>query len=82
VAALVDAPGYIGLMLAVRFFSDHLAGNQYFKVDAPGDNLQRAREQIALVESFEQHRHSLFEMLSADPLFDPGLSSELISDNH
>lgn len=82
VAALVDAPGYIGLMLAVRFFSDHLAGNQYFKVDAPGDNLQRAREQIALVESFEQHRHSLFEMLSADPLFDPGLNPELNSGNH
>lgn len=76
VAALVDAPGYIALMLAVRFYNDHLAGNQYFKVDAPGDNLERARGQIALVESFEQHRQRLFELLSADPI----VNSELVRD--
>lgn len=72
VGDLVDAPGYIALMLAVRFFSDHLAGDRYFKVTVPGDNLQRARAQIALVERFEQHRRSLFDLLSADPIAGSG----------
>jgi hypothetical protein len=36
--------------LAVRFFSDHLRGDRYFRVGRHGDNLRRALSQFALVE--------------------------------
>lgn len=40
----------IAFELAVRFFSDHLRGDHYFRVTRHGDNLQRALGQFALVE--------------------------------
>jgi hypothetical protein len=40
----------IAFELAVRFFSDHLRGDRYFRVARHGDNLQRALSQFALVE--------------------------------
>jgi hypothetical protein len=40
----------IAFELAVRFFSDHLRGDSYFRVVRHGDNLQRALNQFALVE--------------------------------
>lgn len=52
--AAVLAPRYVALMLAVRFLADHLRGDRYFKVDAPGDNLRRARQQLALLEAMER----------------------------
>ena len=36
--------------LGVRFFTDHLRGNTYFKVGREGDNLVRAVRQFRLVE--------------------------------
>jgi Ser/Thr protein kinase RdoA (MazF antagonist) len=51
--ALVLAPRYVTLMLAVRFLTDHLAGDRYFKVAARGDNLRRAEEQLALLADME-----------------------------
>ena len=44
----VLAPRYVAGMLAVRFLTDHLSGDVYFRVKARGDNLARAREQFAL----------------------------------
>lgn len=35
-------------MQAVRFLTDHLLGNQYYHVQAPGQNFSRARNQLAL----------------------------------
>jgi hypothetical protein len=40
-------------MLGVRFLTDHLAGDTYFKVEHRGANLDRAQEQFDLVERFE-----------------------------
>jgi hypothetical protein len=40
----------IAFELAVRFFTDHLRGDRYFRVGRHGDNLQRALTQFALVE--------------------------------
>jgi len=48
--ALSIAPGYVAFMLGVRFLTDHLEGDRYFKVSAPGENLDRARRQFALLE--------------------------------
>ena len=36
--------------LAVRFLTDYILGDVYFKTKYPGHNLDRARNQIALAE--------------------------------
>ena len=38
------------LEAAARFLTDHLQGDVYFRVDGPGHNLRRARNQIRLLE--------------------------------
>jgi hypothetical protein len=43
----------ISFELGLRFFSDHLAGNRYFKCRHPRHNLERALVQFRLVESIE-----------------------------
>jgi len=53
VADSVAAPGYVALMLGVRFLTDHLNNDQYFRVARHGENLVRAEEQFALFEAFE-----------------------------
>ena len=44
----------ITLELAVRFLTDYLDGDRYFKIDYPEHNLVRARAQIKLVADMEQ----------------------------
>ena len=54
----------------MRFFSDHLAGNLYFKVNRPGHNLQRALVQFRLTESIETQEgaiRALIERLRSAP---------------
>ncbi|MYJ76101.1 MAG: phosphotransferase, partial [Gammaproteobacteria bacterium] len=46
------APAYMSFMLSVRFLTDHLEGDVYFKVDRRGDNLARARSQLDLAKRF------------------------------
>jgi hypothetical protein len=36
---------------AARFLTDHLQGDVYFKIEAPGHNLRRARNQLALFDA-------------------------------
>ncbi len=50
-AYIYDAVLGISFELALRFFSDHLRGNVYFKVCQDGDNLLRAVRQFQLVEA-------------------------------
>ena len=49
---MVLAPMYLSLMLGIRFLTDHLSGDVYFKVNARGENLTRAERQFALFNSF------------------------------
>lgn len=58
-AALADAPAYLAMMLGLRFLTDHLSGDQYFKVNSPGQNLQRAQQQFALYRQFVERRGRL-----------------------
>ena len=53
--AMVRAPRVMALMLGVRFLTDYLVGNQYFKVDDPEHNLRRARGQFRLVSALERN---------------------------
>ena len=48
------AGAVITFELAVRFLSDYLDGDRYFKTSRPGHNLDRARTQIALARSLEK----------------------------
>jgi Ser/Thr protein kinase RdoA (MazF antagonist) len=44
---------------AVRFLTDHLDGDTYYRISRPGQNLDRARSQLALLRSLEEHSRTL-----------------------
>lgn len=50
---LFDAVRLIAFELGLRFFTDYLEGNTYFKVAHPDHNLERALVQFRLTESIE-----------------------------
>ena len=52
-AYLYDSIRLIAFELGLRFFTDHLEGNVYFKARRPGHNLARALVQFKLTESIE-----------------------------
>ena len=58
----VEAPLYVSFMLGVRFLTDHLQGDLYFKVSLHGDNLVRAYEQFVLFENCLSVRESLLAL--------------------
>ncbi|MCY3927938.1 MAG: phosphotransferase [Acidobacteria bacterium] len=49
--SLVDGALVLTLEQAVRFLTDHLQDDIYFRVERPGQNLDRCRVQFALLES-------------------------------
>ena len=51
--ALAAAPGHMSFMLGVRFLTDHYAGDRYFRVAWRGQNLARARSQLAAARRFD-----------------------------
>jgi len=59
----------ISFELGLRFFTDHLNGNVYFKANHPTHNLERALVQFRLTESiegqFQQLEHLVNELASA-----------------
>ena len=77
---LVLAPRYAAFMLGVRFLTDHLAGDRYFKVAAPGENHQRALEQFSLLEALEARQAELTDCAAA-ALQGMGLG-EALSEQH
>ena len=50
VAELPMAGPLMALESAARFLTDHLQGGVYFRVEGPGHNLRRARNQIRILE--------------------------------
>lgn len=46
---------FMTLIVGVRFLTDHLEGDPYFGVHRPGQNLDRARTQLALLESYAEN---------------------------
>jgi hypothetical protein len=49
--AIAKAGPVVTFEQAVRFLTDHLQGDVYFRVTRPGENLDRARNQMELVGS-------------------------------
>jgi Ser/Thr protein kinase RdoA (MazF antagonist) len=62
---LVEAGRVITLEQGIRFLTDYLDGDRYFKVHRPGQNLDRARAQFRLVESLEEHRAAMEQVVAA-----------------
>ena len=58
-AWLYDAVRLLPFELGLRFFQDYLAGDKYFKVRQPGQNLNRARVQFRLCEAIEARERSI-----------------------
>lgn len=54
------APAYIALTLGVRFLTDHLQGDRYFRVAERGENIHRAEQQLRLLERFSALRQELY----------------------
>lgn len=57
--ALAKGAPLICLELAMRFLTDHLQGDTYFAIARPGQNLDRARAQLALVGELERRADEL-----------------------
>jgi hypothetical protein len=45
--------------IGLRFLTDHLAGDTYFRIHRPGHNLDRCRTQFKLVESIEKQEAAM-----------------------
>ena len=49
--------------IGIRFLTDYLAGDTYFKVHRDGHNLDRCRTQFKLVESIEQQEEKMNQLV-------------------
>lgn len=67
IRALALAGPLMALENGVRFLTDHLAGDRYFRIARPGHNLDRARTQIRLAERMlaaESEMRAVFDALA------------------
>lgn len=62
---LPTAARVITLEQAVRFLTDHLEGDPYYRIARPEHNLDRTRSQLRLVESLEDSDGELQRIVSA-----------------
>jgi Ser/Thr protein kinase RdoA (MazF antagonist) len=51
---LALAPRNLALVLGVRFLTDHLQGDTYFRIHRPNQNLERAKTQFQIVRMMER----------------------------
>jgi hypothetical protein len=60
--------------IGIRFLTDFLAGDTYFKVHRPNHNLDRCRTQFKLVESIEQQEEQMNALVEAIGREEAGVS--------
>jgi hypothetical protein len=60
---LVFSSKLITFEQGIRFLTDHLAGDPYYKVHRDGHNLDRCRTQFKLIESIEQQERRMHELV-------------------
>ena len=51
--------------IGLRFLTDYLEGDTYFKVHRDGHNLDRCRTQFKLVESIEQQEKAMNKLVGS-----------------
>ncbi len=54
----------VTLVIGIRFLTDHLRGDGYFRIHREGHNLDRCRAQLRLVESMERQRETMEEIVA------------------
>ncbi len=62
---LVFSAKFMTYIIGLRFLTDHLNGDHYFKTYFPGHNLQRARAQFRLLQCMEHHYAEMQEIIHA-----------------
>ncbi len=62
---IYDSARLIAFELGIRFFTDYLAGNKYFKVIKEEDNLMRALVQFRLTESIESQEQDIRSIINS-----------------
>lgn len=60
---LPDAGWVLTLEVAIRFMTDHLEGDRYFRIHHPGQNRVRAVSQFTLVERLEEAMPAMREIV-------------------
>ena len=63
VELLVFSGRLITFTIGLRFLTDYLEGDVYFRIHRPGQNLDRARVQFALVKSMEDQEREMDECI-------------------
>lgn len=67
--AEIDLLAFSGKLLTlecgIRFLTDHLQGDIYFKTKRPGHNIDRCRAQFAMVKAIEENLERMEEMVQA-----------------
>lgn len=63
---LMDALLHVTCMLALRFYADYLNGDAYFRVEAPADNLARAKGQRALFVQLLKRRDEIHRAIDRE----------------
>jgi len=61
---LAFAPRLITYIIALRFLTDYIDGDHYFKIHHEHHNLQRARAQFRLVESMEEQYPEMKDIIA------------------
>ncbi len=56
----------VTLMLAIRFLTDYLDGDRYFRIHHAGHNLERAINQFTLYQRFVEHEAQLKPLLESE----------------
>ena len=78
---LVTAPRYVTFMIGLRYLTDHLDGDRYFKVGARGENRQRALDRFRFLEALEAAEPAF--IAGAEGLVEAsGLQDGLNDDDH
>jgi hypothetical protein len=62
---LPAAPRIVALTLGVRFLTDHLNGDVYFRIHREGQNLDRARAQFQIARSMQQQEEFMRTVVHA-----------------
>ncbi len=55
---------FMTCLIGLRFLTDYIDGDRYYKTAFPGHNLQRARAQFRLLESMEEHFPEMQALIS------------------
>lgn len=62
---LVTAGKLITFENGIRFLTDYLGGDTYFKIHRPSQNLDRCRTQFQLVASIEQQEEAMYRLVES-----------------